>query len=83
MITNPEGRFILHITIWTAICLIFVESLEVLFVLLLLGILVLRELADPYLSYGTKDRINFFIYTSSFVFAVIVARKVYLILSAA
>lgn len=65
------------------ICLIFVETLEVFFVLLLLGILVLRELTDMYTTQPVKDRINFFIYTSLFIFGLIVARKVYTILSTA
>ena len=77
----PESRFILYLSIWMGVCLIFVETLEVFFVLLLLGILVLRELTDMYTSKPIKDRINFFIYTSSFIFALIVARKVYMILA--
>ncbi len=74
---------ILALGIWTAICLLFVSSLEVLFVLMLLGILVLRELTDMYTSGPLKDRINFFIYTFLFIFTFIVIRKVYLILQVA
>ena len=50
------------------------------FVLLLLGILVMRELTDSYISDPLKDRVNFFIYTFLAIFAFIVARKVYLII---
>jgi hypothetical protein len=77
---RPESKLILALTVWISICLIFVESLEVLFVLVLLGILVLRELTDLYTSKPLKDRVNFFIYTFLFIFTFIVIRKVALIL---
>ena len=77
---RPESKLILALTLWISICLIFVESLEVLFVLILLGILVLRELTDLYTSKPLKDRVNFFIYTFLFIFTFIVIRKVVLIL---
>ena len=63
-----------------AICLVFVNSLEVLFVLVLLGILVMREMTDSYLPDPAKDRVNFFIYTFLFIFSAIVIRKVFIIL---
>jgi hypothetical protein len=77
---RPEVKMVLALGLWISICLIFVESLEVLFVLILLGILVLRELTDMYTSDQLKDRMNFFIYTFLFIFTFIVIRKVYLIL---
>jgi hypothetical protein len=77
---RPESRFVLVLGAWMAVCLLFVSSLEVFFVLMLLGILVLRELTDMYTSGPLKDRVNFFIYTFLFIFAAIVIRKVYLIL---
>ncbi|MBN1390615.1 MAG: hypothetical protein JXA22_08240 [Candidatus Thermoplasmatota archaeon] len=80
---GPESRLVLVLTIWTAICLVFVETLEVFFVLILLGILVMRELTDMYTLGPLKDRLNFFIYTFLFIFSFIVIRKVYLILQVA
>ena len=77
---RPETRLLLMLSVWISVCLLFVGSLEVLFVLVLLGILVLRELTDVYTSSSFKDRVNFFIYTSLFIFALIVMRKVYDIL---
>ena len=77
---RPEARFVISLGIWMAICLLFVNSLEAFFVLMLLGILVLRELTDMYTSGPLKDRVNFFIYTFFFIFSLIVIRKVYLIL---
>ncbi|MGA1821542.1 MAG: hypothetical protein ACMUIG_03340 [Thermoplasmatota archaeon] len=78
---GPEVRLILALTVWISICLLFAENLEVLFVLILLGVLVLRVLTDMYTSRPLKDRMNFFIYTFLFIFTVIFVRKVYLILS--
>ena len=43
---RPEARLVLMLGLWMVICLIFVSTLEVFFVLMLLGILVLRELTD-------------------------------------
>ena len=77
---RPEVRMILALGIWISLCLLFVNSLEVLFVLILLGILVIRELTDMYTTGPLKDRVNFFIYTFLFIFTFIVIRKVYLIL---
>jgi hypothetical protein len=77
---RPEARLVLMLGLWMVICLIFVSTLEVFFVLMLLGILVLRELTDMYTSGPLKDRVNFFIYTFLFIFAAIVVRKIYLIL---
>jgi len=77
---RPETKLLLSLSVWTGLCLLFVESLEVLFVLILLGILVLRELTDMYTNNSLKDRVNFFIYTFLFIFGIIVIRKVVLIL---
>ncbi|MEA3559162.1 MAG: hypothetical protein U9R75_07920 [Candidatus Thermoplasmatota archaeon] len=77
---RPESRIVIALCVWVSICLIFVSSLEVLFVLILLGILVLRELTDMYTSKALKDRVNFFIYTFLFIFTFIVIRKIFLIL---
>ena len=77
---RPEARLVLLLGIWMSVCLLFVSSLEVFFVLILLGILVLREITDIYTSGPLKDRVNFFIYTFLFIFAAIVVRKIYLIL---
>ena len=77
---RPETRLLLALSLWISVCLLFTGSLEVLFVLVLLGILVLREMTDPYTSKPLKDRMNFFIYTFLFLFGIIVIRKVYLIL---
>lgn len=80
---RPESKLILGLAGWIAICLIFAGSLEVLFVLILLGILVLRELTDLYTSKPLKDRVNFFIYSFLVIFTFIVVNKVWQILQGA
>ncbi len=77
---RPESKLILALAGWISICLVFVESLEVLFVLIRLGILVLRELTDLYTSKPLKDRVNFFIYSFLVIFMFIVINKVWEIL---
>ncbi|MDG6225433.1 MAG: hypothetical protein QCI82_07960 [Candidatus Thermoplasmatota archaeon] len=78
---TPANRLLIALSIWMAICLVFVNSLEVFFVLVLLGILVIREMTDSFMPDPVKDRVNFFIYTFLFIFSLIVMRKVYVILS--
>ena len=50
--------------------------LEVFIVLILIGVLILRELVETFAPNDLKDRINFFIYTGSIIFLLIVAIKV-------
>ena len=56
------------------------ENLELFFVLLFIGILVIREITDIYIPGGLKDRMNSFIYIFILVFIVIVGKKVITIL---
>jgi hypothetical protein len=80
---GPESKMVLTMVLWTSICLLIVDSLEVLFVLILLGTLVQRELTDRTTGSPFKDRVNFFIYTFLVIFGAMVIRKVYLILQGA
>ncbi len=52
------------------------SGLEVFVVLLLIGVLVLRELTESFAPNDVKDRINFFIYTGLIIFVGIVARMI-------
>ncbi len=77
---DPKVKLLMALSVWISLCLIFVTSLEVLFVLVLLGTIVMREMTDQHTTGSMKDRVNFFIYTFLFIFGLIVVRKVYLIL---
>ena len=52
------------------------SGLEVFVVLILIGVLILRELTESFAPNDFKDRINFFIYTGLVIFTVIVVNKV-------
>jgi hypothetical protein len=56
------------------------ENLEIFFVLLFIGILVIRELTDIFIPGDLKDRMNMFIYIFVIIFIVIVGKKVITIL---
>ncbi len=52
------------------------SGLEVFVVLILIGVLILRELIESFAPNGVKDRINFFIYTGLIIFVGIVIEKI-------
>ncbi len=57
------------------------SGLEVFVVLILIGVLIIRELSESFSSNDLKDRMNFFIYTGSLIFIIIVVRKVLIVLA--
>lgn len=77
----PE-KMVLATLVWVAFALaISINSgLEVFLTLILIGVLVVRELADSFTTVRVKERIDFIIYAFLFVFAVIVVRRVWEIL---
>ncbi len=56
------------------------SGLEVFVVLILIGVLILRELIESFAPNDLKDRMNFFIYTGLIIFVGIVARKIIYVL---
>ncbi len=56
------------------------SGLEVFFVLILIGVLILRELIESFAPTDLKDRMNFFIYTGLIIFVGIVVGKIIYIL---
>ncbi len=50
--------------------------LEVFVVLILIGVLILRELIESFAHTDLKERMNFFIYTGFIIFIGIVVRKI-------
>ena len=52
------------------------RGLEVFVVLILIGVLILRELTDSFASSEVKERINFFIYTGLIIFIGIVLKEI-------
>ena len=76
-------KIALAMIVWVMFSLVLALSsgLEVLLILILIGVLIIRELTDSFTPVKTKDRVDFFIYAFLLVFAVIVIRRVWEILS--
>jgi len=71
-------KLTLIIAVWILIALFVTGrgNLEIFFILVFIGILVVRELSDVYSPVKIKDRLNVFIYLFLFVFIVIVGKKI-------
>ena len=75
-------KVFLGVSVWTIVSILISLSagIEVLLTLELIGLLVARELTDGLLGRELKDRIDYFIYAGLFLFAVVVVRRIWLIL---
>jgi hypothetical protein len=75
-------KIALAIILWTCGILIVTPEgmLDLLVVLVLIGVLIIRELTDVFTNKELKDRINLFIYIGLIIFIGIVIHKVVSIL---
>ncbi len=75
-------KVFLGLALWTMASVIvsIAGGIEVLLTLELIGLLVTRELTDGFLTRSLKDKLDYFIYLGLFLFAVVVVRRVWLIL---
>ena len=71
----------LSLTFWAALLLLVTPSLELFFVLFLLGLLVARELVEGSAPEEMKEKVDLFVYLFLIIFLWIVAKKVYNILA--
>jgi len=71
-------KIALVISIWILFVLLITgdANLEIFFILVFIGILIIRELTDIFTTTNIKDRMNLFIYIFLIVFIVIVGKKV-------
>jgi len=71
-------KIALVLSFW--ILLIFIitgdANLEIFFILVFIGVLIVKELTDIYTTSNLKDRINIFIYIFLIIFIIIVGRKI-------
>lgn len=69
--------------IWTfaAVLIALSAGVEVLVTLVLIGLLVVRELTDGFLTGELRRRMDMFIYAGLVLFVVVVLRRVWLVLS--
>ena len=76
-------KITLALIAWVLLALVLAlnSGLEVLLTLILIGVLVIRELTDSFTPLHLRERIDFFIYTFLIVFAIIVVRRVWEILT--
>jgi len=52
------------------------SNLEIFFILIFIGVLIVRELTDIFTTSDIKDRMNLFIYIFLIIFIIIVGRKI-------
>ena len=76
MLTSEKITLI--IAIWVLLVLLITgdASLEIFFVLIFIGVLIVRELTDVFTTTDFKERMNIFIYIFIIVFIVIVGKKI-------
>lgn len=56
-------------------------NLEIFFILIFIGVLIIRELTDVFTTINLKDRMNMFIYIFLLIFIVIVGKNIISIIS--
>lgn len=76
-------KVFLSVFVWTIIAVLIALSagVEVLVTLLLIGLLIVRELTDGFLTAELRRRMDLFIYAGLVLFVVVVLRRVWLVLS--
>ena len=76
-------KITLIISIWILFVLFITgnENIELFFILILVGVLIIRELSDKFTSIHLKDRMNIIIYIFVFIFIIIVGKKILTILN--
>lgn len=76
-------KLFLSMLIWTTVAMLISLSagLEVFATLELIGLLIVRELTDGFLTRDMKHRMDLFIYAGLVLFVVIVTHRVWLVLS--
>ena len=76
-------KIFISMLVWTIISILISLSagIEVLATLELIGLLVIRELTDGFLTKETRQRMDFFIYAGLLLFVVVVLRRVWLVIS--
>lgn len=80
MLLSEKITFI--ITAWILFVLIITggSSLEIYFILIFIGVLIIRELSDIFTTEDLKGRMNLFIYVFILLFIAIVGNKIITIL---
>jgi len=82
MITSE--KITLVITIWILIALLITKDIdiELFFVIIFIGILIIRALTDVFITTTLKHRMNLVIYIFIIIFSIIIGNKIITILNA-
>ncbi len=78
---DVDDAIVLTLAVWVFICTILVKTIDVYITLLLIGLLVVAEVAGNFIKPETRQGLKPAIYFLLFIFLVIVARKVMEVLS--
>ena len=81
MLMSEKITLIIAVWILTALLITGDTNFEIFFILIFIGVLIVRELTDVFTTFNFKDRMNIFIYMFILVFIVIVGQKIINILS--
>lgn len=75
-------KIMLTMIIWTLVSTVISSGsdFEIFFTIEMLGFLVIREFVDSFATAEIKERLDIFFYAGLFVFAVMVVRRVFLVL---
>jgi len=76
-------KITLVISVWILFIFVITDdsNLEIFFILIFIGVLIVRELTDIFTTSDLKDRMNLFIYIFLIIFIIIVGRKIIEILN--
>jgi|Deesub1362A_J573_1020465.scaffolds.fasta_scaffold00471_25 hypothetical protein len=78
---DVDDAVVLTLAVWVVITSLLVKTVDVYVTLLLIGLLVVAEVAGSFINPETKQGLKPAIYFLLFIFVVIVARKVMEVLS--
>lgn len=76
-------KITLAIACWILLVLLITSELniEIFFILIFIGVLIIRELTDIFTTTNIKERMNLFIYIFLIIFLVIVGKKIMTVIS--
>jgi len=73
---DVDDAIVLTLAVWVVICLLFVRTVDVFITLLLIGLLIVAEVAGSFIKPETKQSLKPAIYFLLFIFMIIVVKKV-------
>ena len=76
MLLSEKLTFLIALWVFIALLITGIGNLEIFFILVFIGVLIIRELSDVFSPISIKDRMNLFIYVFLFIFVFIVGKKI-------